>query len=202
MIIKGDGSRLLWDLGFVEGMRIYVEEAEDINVAAPKALGEIERLKNSYQLHHNIPPSSAINSSILVDKRITLADLKAKLSEVPYAILTLTLHVHTCANPLLQKVKIPVEELRVSRTNGWTMTELKNLQDSLELCYITDGTMLLLEQGRPLQPGEIKLKFQWYEPESEGKEEKLDDLFDCVSTYSFNNVPMAPTHTPCRSTQV
>lgn len=41
--------------------------------------------------------------------------------------------------------------------------------------------MLLLEQGRPLQPGEIKLKFQWYEPETEGKEEKVDDLFECVS---------------------
>lgn len=85
----------------------------------------------------------------------------------------------------------------MSRTNGWTMTELKNLQDSLELCYITDGTMLLLEQGRPLQPGEIKLKFQWYEPESEGKEEKLDDLFDCVSTYSLGcaDTTYARTHT-------
>lgn len=101
MIIKGDGSRLLWDLGFVEGLRIYVEAAEDINVAAPKALGEIERLKNSYQLHHNIPPSSTINSSILVDKRITLADLKAKLSEVPYATLERT------TNPPRRKSRSP-----------------------------------------------------------------------------------------------
>lgn len=90
----------------------------------------------------------------------------------------------------MQKVNIPAGELRVSRTNGWTATELKNLADSLDLCYITDGTMLLLEQGRPLQPGEIKLKFQWYEPETEGKDEKIDDLFECISTLLFHNLDM------------
>lgn len=63
-------------------MRIYVEGADDLAVATPKALAEIERQKNSYILHHNIPPSKDIDSHVTVDKRTTLGELKTILAEV------------------------------------------------------------------------------------------------------------------------
>lgn len=82
LIVKGDGSRLLWDLGFSEGIRVYVEPAEDVNVATPKALAEIERAKNSFTLYHNVPPSTELDHNITVDKRTTFGELKALLAAV------------------------------------------------------------------------------------------------------------------------
>ena len=56
-------------------------------MATPKALTDIERLKNSLSLYHNIPPNKDIDAVITVDKRTTLGELKALLSAVIDALI-------------------------------------------------------------------------------------------------------------------
>ncbi len=87
--------------------------------------------------------------------------------------------------------------MRIVRSSSWSNTELRNLDEPLDEVGLQDNTMILIEQvrlaptflapfltpsfqGRPQQPGEIKLSWQWYEPEANGKEETLETCFDMV----------------------
>lgn len=75
-------------------------------------------------------------------------------------------------------VKLPLDEFKISRGNIHYRVELKNENETIEDCRLTDGSKLFLEKGKPMKEGETKIAFSLFDPENRRSKDYLMELFE------------------------
>lgn len=78
--------------------------------------------------------------------------------------------------PVIQR---RVNQFKVSRVNYHSVTELRDgSSDSLYDYHIMDGSKLFLEEGTPLQDGQVKIKFWYFDLSKQTRQEQFAELFE------------------------
>jgi len=133
-IISGDAySKLINDCKLNDGSLIYVEQVKGEGLSMLKQRFEAEQ--NTIELTFNNPNTGEEDIKIAIDQRETIGTLKKRIGAV---------------------VGLPEDQFRLRRK--LLNKEYKNESETLQQCYLFDGSALLVEKGRSLRTGEILAK--------------------------------------------
>lgn len=134
--------------GLYDGFRLSVEECDDGKsvafTASPSADNILStRSKVTVRLTISHPGPAMREEHVQADKRTTLGEFKKQISAV---------------------VGLEPENMQVSRgTTNWKW-ELKDTAISLDSHFVTDGSEIFIDKGRPMKPGEYKVNIHLYDP--------------------------------------
>lgn len=135
-------STLVNDCKISDGSLLYVEELKADGLSLLKQRFEAEQ--NTIELNFNNPNTDEEDIKIAIDQRETIGTLKKRIG----AIVGLPNHEFRLRRKLLNK-------------------EYKDEDETLQQCYLFDGSALLVEKGRSLKAGEILSKVYMYSAEEE-----------------------------------
>ncbi len=117
---------------------MFVEDCSDPKESV--VVKQVELSQYLIEVSFNIPGQKIFDQAVLMDKRVTIAELKIAISQV---------------------IGIPPESLKLCR--NLVRHEYKKLDQTLDDVGLFDGAAVIVERGTPLRPNQFHCKLLTYD---------------------------------------